>query len=523
MGSIDQNIPWVERLDCLELEQLKLCYMAIYKAVGVLTQTKCAELEAASVQRRRQLAGSRLVPKHSFSTKGRSTRVSQISIPSSATSNFSQNSDRTAVSYSPSYNVSYSKRFPPLWKMVVSAKAVLRKYDKAEVLEKFRFLTRDNSDKMMLRFIRQHQDSLRAVTRLAKAIAWCISKHDLPEILREGDWAFIDETKDNHIQEFQTGRWAVVGKDKAGRPLSYSRTSLHKAYHHSTDLEFRGLVKLFEELTIFSSDELDGSCVIFDYSELKLDNLDLRMLKLIISLLNILYPGVVSCVLINNAPKFFYRVWKLLKPLMDQDIVDKVKFCDRPSDLLTVVSIDQLPRVFGGYSRHEHTWIPPNKVDDVPLSNTERRKELQEQRTSLLKKFERCTYLWLMEKDAAVAEEIQVKRKDMLAEISRNFWELDPYVRSRTVFDRNGIAGYLRPELKPGAIGQPVCKSKDPFPRKVTLADFSLKSPPRKGTRCASLYSDGSLSYGSTNTLSIPLRKSSRGPMKISALVPDAK
>lgn len=443
---------WIERLEDYEVEQMKLIYVAVYDALGLISKTPCEELEASSVYRRHA---------YSVKTSRSSTRSSQLSIMSGGTGDNPE--FKPPPLWSSNYVIAYSKRFPPVSKMVRAMKKKFKNHDRAVLLEKFRYLTRDNSDKLIIRFIRHCHDSMKAVTQLAKAIVWHVEQCNVEKIMMEGEWGLIKK-EGNHLPEYEHGRWAVVGKDKVGRPLCVCRPKHHRAHAHSKEQAVRGMVKILEELILFTNDEVDGFCVIFDYGGLRFDNVDIWVMKTAVSLVNELYPNLLGCSLVHNAPKFYQSIFRFIRPVMDPSVAQKIKFCRRSSELLTVVNIDQLPKYLGGFSRHEYKWISPVMEDDAPLQDQAKRKELQKTRLELLKEFEQTTVQWIKAVVPAATAEFGEKRDHLLEQIRENYWQLDPYVRSRSVFDRNGIAGYLRPELQAGGIAQPCCQIRDPFP-----------------------------------------------------------
>lgn len=458
---------WVDMLTVNEVEQVKLIYMTIYEALGLTLDEHCTQLEAASSHRRQNCHSSSTA--RSLGRTRDSRRLSETSSnPSKSSFEYDSLEYTLPPSPNPSSEVSYSKRFPPLSKLFRAAKKQFKNHKRETLIDHFRLLTRDNSDKLIARYIKQNRDSMKAVVHLAKTIVWHSETCDVRQIMRDGEWSHINPREENHLKELELGRFAWVGRDKQNRPVAVIKGKAQKIGAHSKDYDLRTFTKIYEEITLFSNDQEEGNTFIFDCTDLKLENFDLRAIHLIISHANVLYPNSAAQVMIHKAPRFLERSWKFILPLIDPYIASRIRFTRKTSDLLSQISIEQLPAHLGGCSRHEYKWSPPNKDDDIPLSHVVRRRELLKQRQELLLSLEQLTYQWIKELNPQHAEFLQSQRKSLLAQCARNYWELDPYIRSRSLFDRNGIAGFLRPELQPRAIAQPYCKVAEPFPRRIS-------------------------------------------------------
>lgn len=474
---------WVDQLSDHEIEQMKLVYMALYKALGLNDQISIEELEASSLYRRyafnveppetsRKFFGvSSASSINSFKsgtskTSGtRSISFSAGTTPSTTTTGETSSvASRPQQSWSLGDDIAYAKRFPPLAKLVQAACKHFKKHDKRVLIEKYRYLTRDSSDKFVSRYIRQYRDSTKAITQLAKSIAFCIEVCDIPKLVQDGEWSDINKDRANHLYELERGRWQIVGKDKEGRPIFIVRVAQHRRTFNSKEYDIRAFVKIAESAIKVCQEEKDGGLLIIDFTDLRIENLDMRALRIIVYLLNVMYPCIANQILFHNCPKFFKKFWKVLLALMDPTIAARIRFTRNMSDLLQCINIDQIPSYMGGYSRHEYKWIPPRKEDDAPMRDVNRRRELLREREGLLMILESLTSQWMKAVDSERIDALSAQRKLILAECSRNYWQLDPHIQSRTVFDRNGISGYLRPELRLGQLAQPRCIPLDPFP-----------------------------------------------------------
>lgn len=76
------------------------------------------------------------------------------------------------------------------------------------------------------------------------------------------------------------------------------------------------------------------------------------------------------------------------------------------------------------------------------MNDTATRDKLLEERAGVVKEFEAATQEWIQNPGAPPV----VQRRSALAEeLRKGYWRLDPYVRARTVYDRNGL-------IRPGGV-----------------------------------------------------------------------
>lgn len=71
------------------------------------------------------------------------------------------------------------------------------------------------------------------------------------------------------------------------------------------------------------------------------------------------------------------------------------------------------------------------------LAEDETRQRLLDDRASVVKEFEATTQQWI--KDSQSREALRQKRAELAERLRSGYWELDPYLRARTLYDRTGM------------------------------------------------------------------------------------
>lgn len=89
------------------------------------------------------------------------------------------------------------------------------------------------------------------------------------------------------------------------------------------------------------------------------------------------------------------------------------------------------------------------------MEDKETRDKLITERQNLARDIQDTTVDWIRasyKKDAEAASTAQEKRKGLVEELRRQYWQLDPYIRTRSLYDRlNIIQGEGKIEFYPSA------------------------------------------------------------------------
>ncbi|GIY28184.1 motile sperm domain-containing protein 2 [Caerostris extrusa] len=147
-------------------------------------------------------------------------------------------------------------------------------------------------------------------------------------------------------------------KDKEGNPIIMILVRYHKkAPEFAKELRRFVIywVELMEEQTKGGQMTVIMSCV-----GAGLSNLDLDLIKFLITLFRSYYPDSLAHILIYEMPWILHPAWKIIKAWLPEDFVDKIKFIKKDS-IQDYVSADNLPVDMGGTNTTEYQ--PPTQED----------------------------------------------------------------------------------------------------------------------------------------------------------------
>ena len=89
-----------------------------------------------------------------------------------------------------------------------------------------------------------------------------------------------------------------------------------------------------------------------------------------------------------------------------------------------------------GDEQFDYKYIEPVPGENDIMKDTATRDQIQEERDSMVQRFEEATKQWIAGEESASAE-----RDAVVNELNENYWKLDPYIRARTLYDRLGAIG----------------------------------------------------------------------------------
>lgn len=302
-------------------------------------------------------------------------------------------------------------------------------------------LRMDYPDNQLLRFLRARKwNTNKAVTMFARSMHWRVKENHPDEILNGGERAAFDEDKKGIIKNLELQKTVIPGRDKDGRPIVLCRAHLHSP-KDQTEAELKDYaVLVIEQARLFLKDSVDTATILFDLSGFSLSNMDYTPVKFLITCFEAHYPESLGHLIIHKAPWVFQPIWNIIKNWLDPVVASKVLFTKVNEDLLKYISADQLPKYLGGSNEvdldHYHK---PDAANDVKMEDHETAKQIMEKRQQLIAKFIEATVHWIEADSKEDSQRFLEEKLGISAQISHNYLELDPYVRSRSACDTNGI------------------------------------------------------------------------------------
>lgn len=310
------------------------------------------------------------------------------------------------------------------------------------------YMTRaDNIDNLLLRFLRARKwDVTKALEMMGKAIHWRIKDFHVEKVLAEGEEHAVKTGDDGLILQYKLPKASVYGVDKLGRPIVHVHVRVHDPKAQSEKSIELYTVQVIETTRLMLNDPVDTANVIFDLTGFTLGNMDYAAVKFILHCFEAFYPESLGFILIHKAPWIFGTVWNVIKGWIDPVVAAKISFTKSEKDLLDAIEGKYVPKDLGGTREYEYKYIPVQEGENAAMEDTATRDKLVAERVQLLEDLGDLTAKWV-QTSYADGKEVDVQRQQIINRISQQYWVLDPYVRARTIYDRDGTLEQFQPAL----------------------------------------------------------------------------
>ncbi|OAR05976.1 hypothetical protein LLEC1_01308, partial [Akanthomyces lecanii] len=311
----------------------------------------------------------------------------------------------------------------------------------------------DHPDILALRFLRARKwDVQQALVMFVTAVNW--RKNEMMvdnDIMRNGEAGALHDERAgsggakqvgaDFLAQLRMGKSFLHGADKEGRPICVVRVRLHHGGEQSAESIEKYTVHVIETARLLLSPPVETATIIFDMTNFTLSNMDYAPVKFMIKCFEANYPESLGAVLIQNAPWLFQGIWRVIKPWLDPVVAAKVHFTNGRIGLEEFIAPSQIPKELGGEEDWKYKYIEPAENENAAMQDIATRDKILGERSALVKEFEEATKSWLREGDKESGQEARQSRDSIATQLKDNYWKLDPYIRARSLYDRQGVIG----------------------------------------------------------------------------------
>jgi hypothetical protein len=322
----------------------------------------------------------------------------------------------------------------------------------------------DHPDAILLRFLRARKWDVNAALVMAvSALHWRLVESkvdsDIMPIGEQGmlDWSRTSGQKAKEGADFMSqirmGKSFLHGTDKEGRPICFVRVRLHKPGAECEESIERFTVYTIETARMFLHPPVDTATIVFDMTDFGLANMDYVPVKFMIKCFEANYPESLGVVLVHKAPWVFNAIWKIIKGWLDPVVASKIHFTNDLKDLEGFISKSSIIKELGGPVDWSYRYIEPREDENAKMKDTATKEKLERERAELSKDYENAILEWIAASPsppttsggsqpaltpASEADALRQKRDEIATKLKKNYWQLDPYIRARSLYDRNG-------------------------------------------------------------------------------------
>ncbi|MCJ1250275.1 hypothetical protein MMC30_007501 [Trapelia coarctata] len=312
----------------------------------------------------------------------------------------------------------------------------------------------DNPDGLLLRFLRARKwDVEKALVMMISTMHWRSKEVDVDgDIVWNGEAAALKDSMSadailkregtDFLTQLRLGKSFLHGTDKEGRPICFVRVRLHRQGEQTEASLERFTILMLETARLLLSPPVDTAAIVFDMTDFSMANMDYGPVKFMIKCFEANYPESLGVVLVHKAPWVFQGIWHIIKNWLDPVVASKIHFTKSLDELQTFIPPSHIIAELGGEDPWSYKYIEPSPAENDVMNDTATRDKLLEERANTVKEFETATQEWIQN---SAAPPVLQKRSALAEQLRTGYWKLDPYVRARTVYDRNGL-------IKPGGV-----------------------------------------------------------------------
>lgn len=307
----------------------------------------------------------------------------------------------------------------------------------------FSALTLDSPDILMLRFIAARKFELHpAIHMLVKCLDWRINSHPVNDWVLGGDAeVYWGKKHPEMVDAFKMNQVYLRGRDKEDRPIVVIEVEKHLR-KNCPDHDFERLICLVIEWVRLELKPyqrgVTKASILFDMTGFGMKNADLAAVHFLAVMFEANYPESLGMIWIHNAPWIFNAVWKIIKGWLDPVVASKIRFTKGSKDLLKFIDPQFIPAKLGGKDTYKPEYIVPTPENCGKTPKDEKFRELITERNQLVMTFIEATIKWVLSKDSKESAEYERVRSQLQIDISRNYLKIDPYIRTKSCYERAG-------------------------------------------------------------------------------------
>jgi hypothetical protein len=135
-------------------------------------------------------------------------------------------------------------------------------------------------------------------------------------------------------------------------------------------------------------------------------------------------------------------IWTIIKGWLDPVVATKIHFTKTINELEHFIDRDHIIKDLGGEDPYTYHYIEPGPNENKLLADEETRNRLLDERATVVRDFENTTQEWIQESRNTGRQQnstLQDRRHELAERLRTGYWQLDPYIRAKTHYDRIGM------------------------------------------------------------------------------------
>jgi hypothetical protein len=240
-------------------------------------------------------------------------------------------------------------------------------------------------------------------------------------------------------EEIMTDKAYFMGRDRAGRPVSYVHIKQHIKDQFPEETTEKLVVFAVETGRKLLEGSIETGTVIIDMTGFGMHNMDYQLVRFGIHLLENHYPESLGLALVIHAPFIFHSCWAVIKRWLDPVVESKIHFLKHDVDLAEYIDPSILPQRLNG-TQPDFKYIPPTAEDTAMLAAFRADKQGKKVARAAHRKaagyYLNLTLKWA---HGDQSQTLLEDRREATKQLRDTFEQLVPYVHTQTHYHRAGV------------------------------------------------------------------------------------
>ncbi|KAJ2517693.1 phosphatidylinositol transfer protein csr1 [Coemansia sp. RSA 2049] len=286
-----------------------------------------------------------------------------------------------------------------------------------------------DADSWVLRYLRARSwDVAAALAMIRRTLVWRTAQA-IDEIAHYGEAQL-------HAHTMRAGLAYACTSDNLDNPVYVVRVRVNEARHRSVAAIKRFLCWQIETAQLLAAGRADGRVtILFDLAGFSRDNIDLALVRTLITLLTNYYPETLGILILHVNSWVFSALWALIAPFIDPAVKAKIVMAKSAAEIAPFIARDRLVAEVGGAKPFAYDYVLPTAEENRRMADAAARSAAEAAFVAAVAAYEAATRRWLDAADSGADAE-RIRARDALRSAAA---DLDPFVRARTLYHRLGF------------------------------------------------------------------------------------
>lgn len=246
----------------------------------------------------------------------------------------------------------------------------------------------------------------------------------------------------NFGEQSLSGKAFAYGSTVLEQPVTYLHIKKHFTSAQPEETMQKYIQYAVESCRLLMMPPADKVTLVFNVEGFGLKNMDWQTVTYVLNVLEKFYPECLGTLYVLNAPWLFNGFWKGLAPMLDPVVRAKMQFIKSPAEAAGVIPAERFLASLGGKANYTYKHCRYQPGENALAQDSKTYAILRARRDQAWHAYTSATQEWCRSANSIKppAQRAILDRRRLLAKkIRLSHFDMEPYYRPLTGFDRRGI------------------------------------------------------------------------------------